>query len=86
MKGVAFKIYAIFIPFSKLCLALGLSVFCENYVGHWVCLFFVRIMLGIGFVYLFLGWLGHLCLALPLSVICGNYVGHCIGFVCLLVG
>ena len=32
--------YAIFIPFSKLCLALRLSVFCGSYVGHWVCLFF----------------------------------------------
>ena len=53
--------YAIFIPFSKLCCALGssvswlgdlclalcLSVFCGTYVGHWVCLF--------------LGW-GDLCL------------------------
>ena len=45
-----------------LCLALGLSVFCGNYVGHWVCLFVC--------------WLGDLCLALRLSVICGNYVGH----------
>ena len=45
--------YAIFIPFSqlcwalglyvscfgKLCLALHLSVFGWTYVGHWVCLF-----------------------------------------------
>ena len=44
---------AIFIPFSKLCWALGLSVcwlgdlclalrlsvICGTYVGHWVCLF-----------------------------------------------
>ena len=51
---------AIFIPFSKLCWALGLSVFCGTYVGHWVCLFFVGLMSGIGFV----------------SVVCGNYVGH----------
>ena len=47
-----------------LCWALGLSVFCGTYVGHWVCLFlcwrtyvghwvclyFVGLMLGIGFV------------------------------------
>ena len=31
--------------------ALGLSVFCRTYVGHWVCLFFVGgLMLAIGFV------------------------------------
>ena len=59
----------------NLCLALGLSV----------CLFFVGIMLGIGFVCLFVCWLGDLCLALGLSVclfFCGNYVGH---WVCLFV-
>ena len=61
-----------------------LSVFfCGNYVGHWVCLLFVGIMLGIGFVCLFVGWLGDLCLALHLSVICGNYVGN---WVCLFAG
>ena len=56
--------------FWQLCLALGLSVF-------------VGIMLGIGFVCLFVGWLGDLCLALRFSVICGNYVGQ---WVCLFVG
>ena len=69
---------AIFIPFSNLCWALGLSVsvfgdlclalrlsvFCGTYVGHWVCLFFMGIMLGIGFVC----YLWDLCWALGLSV------------------
>ena len=69
-----------------LCWALRLSVclfLCwGTYVWHCICLLFVGLMLGIGFVYL--------------SVICGTYVGHwvClffvgimlgIGFVCLLV-
>ena len=64
--------------FPKLCLALGLSVIFGNYVGHWVCLLFLGIMLAIGFVCclgdlcLALGlsvcWLGELCLELGLSV------------------
>ena len=54
---------------GDLCLALGLSVICGNYVGHWVCLFVC--------------WLGDLCLALCLSVICGNYMLGT-GFVCWL--
>ena len=65
---------AIFIPFSKLCWALGLSVswlgdlclalrlsvICGTYVWHWVCLF-------VGWVTcwalgLSVCWLGDLCL------------------------
>ena len=57
MFGIGFVCYL-----WELCLALGLSVICGNYVGHWVCLFVCL--------------LGDLCLALRLSVICGNYVGH----------
>ena len=50
--------YAIFIPFSKLCCALGLSVSLSGtYVWHCVCLFFVGLMLGIGFVCLLVGGL-----------------------------
>ena len=66
--------YAIFIPFSKLCWTLGLFVcllgdlcfalhlsdFCKTYVWHWVCLFVCLL---------------DLCLALGLSV-CGTYVWH----------
>ena len=59
---------------GDLCLALRLSV----------CRLFVRIMLGIGFVCLFVCWMGDLCLALRLSVICGNYVGHWVLSVCWL--
>ena len=61
--GCSFQNICNIIPFSKLCLALGLSVswlgdlclalglsvICWNYVRHWVCLLFVGIMLGIGF-------------------------------------
>ena len=43
--GVVFKIFVIFITFSKLCLALGLSL----------CLL-VRLMFGIGFVCLYVSW------------------------------
>ena len=53
---VAFKIYAIFIPFSKLCLAwVCLFLGWVTYVWHCVCLLFVGIMLGIGFVCLLVG-------------------------------
>ena len=53
--------FAIFIPFSKLCWALGLSV---SWLGD-LCLalylsVFVGLMLGIGFVC----WLGDLCLVM----------------------
>ena len=77
---------AIFIPFSKLCWALGLSV---SLLGEFclalrLSVFFVELMLGIGFV----------CFSVSLL---GTYVWHCvcllfvglmvgIGFVCLLVG
>ena len=58
---------AIFIPFSKLCWALGLSVswlgdlclalrlsvVCGTYVWHWVCLF-------VGWVTYVWKWLGYL--------------------------
>ena len=50
----------------------------ESYVVHWVCLFFVGVMLGIGFVCFFVGGLmfgiafvcllWELCCALGLSV------------------
>ena len=44
---------------GDLCLVLCLSGICGTYVGHWVCLFvclfFVGIMLGIGFVCLLVG-------------------------------
>ena len=56
MFGIGFVCLSVFL--WELCLALGLSVFCGNYVGHWVCLLFLGIMLGIGFFC----WLGDLCL------------------------
>ena len=74
---------AIFIPFSKLCWALGLSVsllgdlslalhlsvFCGTYVGHWFCLF--------------VGWVTYVwhCICLLFVVLM-----WAIGFVCFLVG
>ena len=71
--GVAFKIYAIFIPCSKLGLALGLSV---SWLGD-LCL-----ALGLSVCLLFFGnYFRHWFVCL--SVICGNYVGH---WVCLFVG
>ena len=82
--GCRFPIYAIFIPFTKLCLAWGLSVcFCLwelcFALGLSVCSF-GELCLALG---LSVCWLGELCFALGLSVGWVNYVLH---WVCLLVG
>ena len=75
--------YAIFIPHSQLCWALGLSVswlgdlclalrlsaFCGTYVWHYVCLFVSWVTYVRHWVCLFVGWV--------------TYVRH---FVCLFVG
>ena len=51
--------YAIFIPFSKLCLALRLSVICGTYVWHWVCLFVGWVTYVGHLVCLFVGWVTY---------------------------
>ena len=69
---------AIFIPFSYVGHWVCLFICWGTYVWHCVCLLFVGLMLGIGFVCLFVSLMGDLCLALGLSVICGTYIGHCV--------
>ena len=60
-----------------------LSVFCGNYVGNWVCLLFLGIMLAIGFVCLSVVWVTYVW-----HCVCMLFLGImlCIGIVCLLVG
>ena len=53
--------------------------FCGNYVGHWVSLLFLGIMLAIGFVCLSVVWVTYVW-----HCVCMLFLGimFCIGFVC----